>query len=695
MIIFTNYHGVDDLALCLAPANWRTPPKLTAEFPFTDIERAILGNETRRSFGLTKKHGLEYSPIFLNDFDSTAFRLGLNRLKTELVGVPLWIDLCVTHATLFSAGTSLVLNNLPARYGSHWILLAADGFTFEIVTVTAVNESTLTLTLAARTGPIWSFGSRIYPLLFGKFAERPQLESITPSVVEGGLRFIEDSDITEKISARSIGIDIVGSHIFAFTAYKLWTMQPCSEPRWIDTTEADILYEQLGFGRQDQAYPQQNWNRRGLEVEFDCRTRDEIAYVENCFNSRVGPVRPFFIPTWRNDLKLAADVAATDDTIEIEESRYEDAAYDDHPGSAFIALIDADGSVYPQRVTEVDLTTLTLESPVGEAHPKATTRISFLMLARFAQTTLEWEYISPARARVKIKFLELPDEYTDPQPDTDTWAYLFDFEETLPNATVIESRYTSYEDQIVFAGHTYLVAPLSLGERNVGLTLDDSCELKSWRKFEGMPLNRFLPYIFNAPLICTVTRVNAIAPNDGSARVLFVGQVTGITADAPEWTATLRDPIAVLLDAQYPRPLYQTQDNYDVYSAPTTIDPDDFKTTGVINNVANVTIITSDLPNDWFAGGWIQTGLGANQEIRFVLSSIRTASNIQTLILDRPLITAIVGQDIDMFAGYDGSREQRDTKFSDNIGFGGMPFIPDTNPSIRAADIVTPTGGKK
>ena len=71
------------------------------------------------------------------------------------------------------------------------------------------------------------------------------------------------------------------------------------------------------------------------------------------------------------------------------------------------------------------------------------------------------------------------------------------------------------------------------------------------------------------------------------------------------------------------------------------------------------------------------------------------ATGMQTVTIDRPLVNAVVGQAIDLFAGYDGSREQRDTKFGDNEGFEGMPFMPTTNPSIVAADIKTPTGGKK
>jgi hypothetical protein len=703
MLIFTNYlGGTDNLVVCLGQANWATNPALTGEFPFADISRALLGNEDRRPFGLTKKHGSEYSPIFLNEFDSTAFRQGLNRLKNEQVAVPLWTDVCLTTGALTTTGTSLTIDQQPARYGAHWILVAPDNFTFEIVEVTLLSGTTLTL--AARTGSAWAAGAKIYPILFGKFNPRPTLESITPSTVKGGLQFIEDSAITEKIIPvpSTMSIQVVGSHIPDFSTSKLWTLQPVSEPTWMDTSDADILYAQLGLGRQEQSYPQQSWNRRGLEMEFYCRSRDEIRYVESFFSGRLGPCRSFFIPTFRNDLKLAANITSGATTFPIAESRYEDAAYDDPPGNAFLALVDPTG-VYPQRITAVDgLThTITPQVAVGENHTAATTRISFLMLCRFATTKLEWNYITPSRARIKIQFLELPDEYVDPQPDEPTEAYLFDFEESLPNGTTNRWRFTNYEDQIVFSSNTYLIGPYNMSERDVGLSIDDSCDLNSWGLFAGNPLNRFLPYTLNASLILTITRVTATAPDDGNARVLFVGKVVSISTKGAEWTAHLRDPVARAMDLQYPKWLFQTQDNAaSPLLPPTTLDPADFAEAGTISALSvggNEMMITVSGPTDatdWFSQGWCIIGTGATAEVRFIQKST-LASGIQTFTIDRPLVFAIVGTGVVAYLGYDGSREMRDTKFGDPDGFLGHPFIPDTSPNTDTSDIKTPSVAKK
>ncbi len=85
-----------------------------------------------------------------------------------------------------------------------------------------------------------------------------------------------------------------------------------------------------------------------------------------------------------------------------------------------------------------------------------------------------------------------------------------------------------------------------------------------------------------------------------------------IDTNGRECTAKLRDPIAILLDRQYPRPLYKTQDNFDVYAGPTALDPDDFKTTGAISallvggNTMQIKVTgAAAKPSDYFANGFL------------------------------------------------------------------------------------------
>ena len=123
------------------------------------------------------------------------------------------------------------------------------------------------------------------------------------------------------------------------------------------------------------------------------------------------------IPTYRGDLRMLADTPtpAHPTWIRCERSFFSNPGRDAQPGDPFIALIDHSDAVFPhQMASAVDVHQV---NPVWSAirtlnaHTAATTIVSHLLLARFADATLEWSYTTPYLATTRIKFMELPDEY--------------------------------------------------------------------------------------------------------------------------------------------------------------------------------------------------------------------------------------------------------------------------------------------
>ncbi len=309
-----------------------------------------------------------------------------------------------------------------------------------------------------------------------------------------------------------------------------------------------------------------------------------MALVEYFFNDRGGTTKSFFMPTWRGDLRLAADIASGATTFEIEPSRYEIASYDEQPWNAFLCLVD-DTGVYPQRIVEVNTTTIKPQVALGKGFTAATTQVCFLQLVRFAEPTLKWEYTSDGLARVKLKVIEVPDEYLVANPVLlSPPAYLFQFTEKTP--TPNNWRFTNYETSLTYGGKTYSPAPFSFERYKAASDLSDELALKSWGgDFTGNPLNQFLPFTLNATMSLTITRVNADNPDDGKARILFYGDVMGLDTTGTDWRAAVKF-FGRRLDQKFPRFLYQTQDNYTQFSPPTQLSATAFKTTGLITNLA-------------------------------------------------------------------------------------------------------------
>lgn len=687
--------GVETLALCAARPNWLEAMKLEASLP-TDVTRGLSARESRRAFALTSRYTFEHLFDAKDAADSTDLRLWLNRLKNETVAVPLWTDQVELRLGCNAGATTLQKTSPnPARYGGEWLLLDPEGFVFEIVNVNDVGDTTVTLASPGTQFP-WPAGATLFPLMFGRLTERPEFDSITDELLSGRLKFKEDSSYARRLTARFLPPNLAGSHLPGYEIYKLWTAQP-QHTRLLDRTEADILYKRFGpAARQEQSYAFPNWNRRALELEFLC-DRDGIATIEWFFSDRQGSTLPFFIPTFRGDLRLAADVASGAATFQIEDSRYEQPSYDAHPGSAFLAFVDRNG-VYPQRIDEVDGTTIRPQIAVSEAHPRLGTKVSFLMLVRFAESKLTWSYDADGTATCRVKFIEVADEYVTPNTAVPTPRLLYHFYETLPNGSQNNWYYTSFEAPVTYGGQTYLPAPFFMEEREANLDLDENFQVTSWGgDFTGNPMNRFLPFIINSAMIL---RVDRLAVGASIARFIAIGKMTELDTNGTDWVGTFRDLFGSILDQQFPRKLLQTSDNWTQYSLPTQISSNSFKDIGTFTSVAyggDVQTVRITLgptrADDWFSGSWLQTGSGVNQEVRFILKSTAITGG-QELTIERPLVHAIVGQAVSLFAGYDGSREQCDTRFNNNINFGGYPFMPPSNPAFTADEIAAPSAGK-
>jgi len=698
---FITYAGAT-IALILAQPNRKTRPVLTATMPFTDVAEALSKRQSRRNFGRSSRYRLEYTPWFKNAQLAKEFRIGLTRLKDETVAVPLWDDWVKLPAGCAIAATSLPkASDNPVRFGSEWIILSPDLVTYEIVVVNSVNSDTIELN--AGTTLAWPSGTLMYPLLFGRFAERPTLESVTPQKVLGALKIQEDSSFARKLNPYAGAIPTVGAGVPAFSTMPLWDIQPAWS-QVLDTTEVDILYTQIGFGRPEQKYVYQQANRRGLEMEFVCKSRAAIAAVERLFVDRRGPVKPFMIPTFRQDLEITQDlpIAGATNHITIASSEYSNPARPVHPGDPYVALCEpGDGNVDPQKITNVAGGTLTTAVAVSRAHWKSKTRLSELLLVCLASPQLSWENITPTRARCRLKFIERPDEYVTPNPDLPEPAFLFEWSEMMP--TPLISRFTSYENSISYGGQTFTPAPFSHGSIKSGIKLDrEEVPVTSWgANFAANPLAKFFPYALEGELWLKIIEVNAAAPDDGTAQNLFYGVVSKPDFSGVDWKAVVR-AFGNFFERNVPRLILRKTSSVPIYSPQSGVNKAAFRTTGPIAAMnaadASVDVTTSTTPpaNYFGGGGLFETGTGTNWEERTILYSVAITGG-QRLTLNRALRKAVVAQAANLYPGWNGSVDTLAATFGDAavLNLRAFPYVPLKNPSANIGEVAQASGGKK
>lgn len=695
----------ESVALVLARPNRATHPTAALSFPTEITADPNSKRESRRTFARNARYEIQYRVRLTSADEATEFRIWLAQQKDQTIAIPLWVDACRLTSAAAIGATTLFLDQHPVRSGSTWIVMNADASAYEIITIGVVGPASVTVPGGIANN--WPKGTAIYPLIFGRLNERPELDARTPSKAECDLQFKEASVFARRINQYPATIPTVGAQVPNLAAYPLWPVMPTSS-RVLDRTEAQIVFDQVGFGRTESKLLYNQPNARILELEFVCRSRDQIAQVEYFFAAMKGDVTPFCIVPPRNDLELAADITPTTSTFTIKTGEYSNAGRTPHQGDPYIGFCETTGfgiqSIDPHKILTVAGATLTTVQPITVAHLKARTRIGFLHLVRVIEPKLAWDYSRDDRATCRLKFLELPNEYTAPSPvlKESFFGYLFVEASKYPRKWL----FTSYEDQIVLGGDQGFFAgtytPALIGHKTLRRTLDLPAQKLTIESgsFPGNPLSLFFPFQLEGKLLLYLIEgsvVDLLEP----VKVRFFGEVTAPHPTLKEGQVQLlgRD-----LDQSVPQHMFSTVDNFDVLSGPLSQDPEDWKITGTLASIASTTIDVASAPAHtlvvadptYFNHGEIELGnTGATYETRVILDSVAITGGVR-LTLNRPLIkTVATGGAIDLYPGYDFTIDQRTTRFLDPENHGGMPYAPDTSPNIKAVGTANASSGKK
>ena len=137
--------GLYPVVLFILQPNFATEIKVTLSI-MDQVQAAQSNKGSRRAFTNTGRYTVEMECLCSNAQESTEVRLGLNRLKDDLVALPLWVDQVVlTNVTLAGASVATYNGNFPpARYGAYWIFISTDLYLTEIVVPIAVAPTTIT-----------------------------------------------------------------------------------------------------------------------------------------------------------------------------------------------------------------------------------------------------------------------------------------------------------------------------------------------------------------------------------------------------------------------------------------------------------------------------------------------------------------------------------------------------------------------
>lgn len=307
--------------------------------------------------------------------------------------------------------------------------------------------------------------------------------------------------------------------------------------------------------------------------------------------------------------------------------------------------------------------------------------------ARFEGETLKLSFLTDGMAAALVSVVQLPWEVSataGETPEQAPRAFFYKITHAIPSPEIW--RFTNWEADLVRASDgTYTAERFTHGEIVSGLALDsEEVSLRSWN-FTGNPLLKFIPWTLEAKLTIEIREGDPSDPD--AAALVWAGEITSGNQTGEQVNARARF-FGGVLERQVPGFLVQHGCNWSIYSQGCTLLKADFEKAGTFTsaagNVLTITTAAAEAAGTFF-GGWIGVGSGSTWERRAIKNSA-PGSGIQTITVDRAIRQSASGQTVKFYRGCDGLPGTCQA-LSNFDNYGGQPFIPRDNPTLKASEL--------
>jgi len=668
-------------------ANWDKAVELKLQWE-TELEPSLRGNEQRASFRSAPRATCSFVYSTQSVEEQEALRqllaegyqftngvpganLNVGKFCAPIHGLASWVQ------TVPAPNQVTLFDTVWPWSAGDWVLAFDEAGEWAAMQIASVAGNTLTFTAAP--GVTLAAEDALYPLLYGR---------------------LELGEISHDSAQHAdVPISIV-SNTFALAGASPWgnyqTRPLLSiDPDWSRTPARkrtyDLRQQQIGFGAESWE-PQQQWVTAEFRHEFTLMQDDSLALMQFLLmvdGRRTG----FWLPSVEEGLEITSVLSAT--VLNVQNIGLTGEWNSEPCVDLFFRY--ADDSVEGARiqaVAEVDNFTemVTLEAALaGPVSPQAFVRK--LYYVRLNSDEMTFAFDSEGQVSVAMTTRELPFEYSSAELG-ERPVYLYRIWKTIGGVTTTW-RYTSHDVAVSFLGHTYQPAPISHGQIEQSTTADrDDITIDTFL-FPGSPFADYVPY---PPQLNYYIEITEIFLDSAIYGVLFTGEIRTPKMEGKKLTATASVRLTAL-NRSCPRFFIQKCCNLILYSPRCGVNAAAYTMVGTLTAIAGrvVTINSAfvDVPDAYFTWGRISvTAPDGSREYRHIRNDARIDATHRQLVLQNVLINAVVGSVIQIEAGCDLRPSTCDSKFSNLINFGGFPFMPASNPTLKAIKLKNPSAGK-
>lgn len=677
-MILVNYSGQSIYLLDDAPA-WDSPFRAAVSI-VTDTTTGLSNRETRRGYASTLRWKTTFS-VTAQGASARKIVGALRAYQIEPVAVPVWPAV----QKWSDRATATLIGGLKLVFKPDWSR-------FEIF---------------EGVEPGWPAPTdKFVPLLVGRLEKRA-VNWISADALTFNVDHTEASKpewaLSPAIAAITPGPNPSGAYIGSPALFPF----PVNFDKQENSFTVSIHRNQIGFGREplEVVYSQANAREQALAHILQGADIATLLY----FFYTQGGGSSFWASNWVSALVLTLDVGPVDTILNVGDT----SAISDGDR---IAFANNAGIVATARIVSHTATTITVDVAPG-ALQASTTLVSHLLLTRFQKPTIALDWLTPDILDAKLPLREVPAEYTPAADETlsttlgllPTRCYLVELSRTL-NGVTYTDRYTSFDIDLHLAGNTYAHAKLGNREIKQGIVLDRDEVQLDFPAIANSPLVLAATLAMEAPLFLTII-VGEVNVNDvENSEVLFTGEVVNVSVKGSVITAKSVTG-STMFDRPVPRVLFQRDCNNALFDVGCGLTKADWKFSAVMQdpgapgypfafilNTLTAVGASASVPAvtaNYFAGGWIELGAGANWQRRAILLNTVPAAGVLTVTLDRdPNPFPAIGDSVALFPGCDGSWATCQAKFNNALNFLGHPFLPLANPSLVKLN-QTGAGGKK
>jgi uncharacterized phage protein (TIGR02218 family) len=236
-------------------------------------------------------------------------------------------------------------------------------------------------------------------------------------------------------------------------------------------------------------------------------------------------------------------------------------------------------------------------------------------------------------------------------------------------------RFTSADRAVV--ADTFTFSPRAISRT----AIDASAELARagltltvHRDFEIATMFRENPT--TAPVTCML---QAYHEGDGEVATMWLGRVSGVSFQGVAATVKM-EPVYTSIRRMGLRRAYQRQCPHVLYGTQCGANRELHRVDGTLLDAPDGVVVTvpeaATKPDGWAAGGTVEyVTPGGVPERRFILNHVSTELTLSALPHELH-----AGMDVKIYAGCEHTIEVCDTKFSNAVRYGGMPYFTKKNP---------------